>query len=137
MKKILILTGIVSTLITGTLIAQNTQQKQRTTRAQAQQNSAARAQQMTDRMAGALQLSADQKQKVYQIMLESQKQPMRTKEQTAKFNAQLDAVLTSEQKATMQRLKEQKVQPDRMSQLRQNDLKAAPALQIEQAGMAK
>jgi uncharacterized protein YxeA len=79
MKKILILTGIVCTLITGTLIAQNTQQKQRTTRAQAQQNSAARAQQMTDRMSSELQLSADQKQKVYQIMLESQKQQMRTK----------------------------------------------------------
>lgn len=137
MKKILILTGIVCTLITGTLIAQNTQQKQRITRAAAQQNSAARAQQMTDRLSRELQLSADQKQKVYQIMLESQKQQLRTKEQTAKMNTQLDAVLTSAQKATMQRLKEQKVQPDRMSQMRQGNLQAAPALQMEKAGIAK
>jgi Spy/CpxP family protein refolding chaperone len=92
---------------------------------------------MTDRMSSELQLSADQKQKVYQIMLESQKQQMRTKEQTAKFNTQLDAVLTSEQKATMQRLKAQKVQPDRMSQLRQGNLQAAPPLRAEKAGIAK
>lgn len=130
MKKILILTGIVCTLITGTLIAQNTQQKQRTTRAQAQQNSTARAQQMTDRMGRELQLSADQKQKVYQIMLENQKKPAQTKEQRSKYNAELDAILTPEQKAVQQRLKEQKTQPDRMSQMRQSNLQSAPPVRV-------
>lgn len=126
MKKILLLTAVVCTFA-GTLIAQNTQHKQqRKTRAQAQQNSNSRAQAATDRLTRELQLSTEQRQKVYQLVLESQKQPLRTKEQMAKYNAELDQILTAEQKASMQRLKSEKTQADRMSQMRQSNLQSAP-----------
>ncbi|RQO30721.1 hypothetical protein DBR32_08300 [Taibaiella sp. KBW10] len=126
MKKIIILVAVALT-ITGTLIAQNKATHQRKTRAQAQQSTAAYSQATVDRMSRELNLSAEQQKQVYNLTLASNKESLRTKEGVAKYNADLNQILNADQKATLDRLKAEKIQQkDVRSAERHNDLKSAP-----------
>ena len=122
MKKIIVIAGM-ALMGTGLAFAQG-QQKSRMTRAEAAQKAEMRAMRTADRMQNELQLTSDQRNKVYNIVLENN----RTKAVNGKASEQqIRSILTPSQVAKMDQLAKDKMMiRDASSVKRQNALKSAP-----------
>ncbi|RZJ88670.1 MAG: hypothetical protein EOO20_13040 [Chryseobacterium sp.] len=127
MKKIFLI-SVLGVAVTSTLVvAQQKQNKgDRITRAEARANADVRAKRLTERMNADLTLSADQKDKVYNVALKHFSAQESTADARQKFNTELDQVLTESQKVQRAELEAQK--KDRMQRVapQRGELKKAP-----------
>lgn len=122
MKKILVVAGI-ALMGTGFVYAQG-QQKTRMTRAEAIQKSEMRAQSSANRLQKELNLSQEQKGKVYNIILENYK---KNAVNGKAMDQQIRQVLTADQQMKMdQSAKNKMMQIDPASVKRHNDLRSSP-----------
>lgn len=126
MKKIFLISALGIALTSTIVVAQQKQNKgERITRAEARANADVRAKRLTERMNAELALSADQKDKVYNVALKHFSAQQSTAESRQKFNEELDQVLTETQKVQRAELQSQK--KDRLqSGVQRGELKKAP-----------
>lgn len=109
MKKIFLI-SILGIALTGTFaVAQQKQTKGgRITRTEARANADVRAKRLTERMNADLNLSQDQKDKVYNVALKHFSDKTSTVDSRKKFNEELDQVLTETQKVQKAELESQR-----------------------------
>ena len=126
MKKIFLISALGIALTSTIVVAQQKQNKgERITRTEARANAEVRAKRLTERMNAELALSADQKDKIYNVALKHFSAQQSTAESRQKFNAELDQVLTEPQKVQRAELQSQK--KDRLqSSVQRGELKKAP-----------
>lgn len=126
MKKIFLISVLGVALTSTFVVAQQKQNKgERITRAEARTNADVRAKRLAERMNTELSLSADQKDKVYNVALKHFSAQESTADSRQKFNAELDQVLTAPQKAQRAELEAQR--KDRLERMPQRgELKKAP-----------
>lgn len=126
MKKIFLISALGIALTSTLVVAQQKQTKAgRITRTEARANADMRAKRLAERMNAELALSADQKEKVYNVALKHFSVQESTAASRQKFNEELDQVLTAPQKA--QRAEMQAQKKDRLEQMpHRGELKNAP-----------
>lgn len=126
MRKIFLISVLGIALTSTLVLAQQKQTKgDRITRTEARANADVRAKRLAERMNTDLALSADQKDKVYNVALKHFSAQEATATSRQKFNEELDQVLTEPQKAQRAELEAQK--KDRLERMPQRgELKKAP-----------
>lgn len=109
MKKIFLI-SILGIALTGTFaLAQQKQNKgERITRTEARANADLRARKLSERMNADLNLSQDQKDKVYNVALKHFSSKTSTVDSRKKFNEELNQLLTEPQRAQKAELESQK-----------------------------
>lgn len=126
MKKIFLISALGIALTSTLVVAQQKQNKgERITRTEARANADVRAKRLSERMNVELALSADQKDKVYNIALKHFSAQQATAESRQKFNEELDQVLTETQKVQRAELQSQKKERIQSTGQR-GELKKAP-----------
>lgn len=126
MKKIFLISVLGIALTSTLVVAQQKQVKaDRITRAEGRANADVRAKRLTEKMNADLALSADQKNKVYNVALKHFSAQESTTGSRQKFNEELDQVLTEPQRVQRAALESQK--KDRLQRTEQRGtLKKAP-----------
>lgn len=109
MKKIFLI-SILGIALTGTFaVAQQKQTKgERITRTEARANADVRAKKLSERMNADLNLSQDQKDKVYNVALKHFSDKTSTADSRKKFNEELNQVLTETQRVQKAELESQR-----------------------------
>ena len=110
MKKILLISAVGLALTSTMVVAQQKQDKgERITRADAKNNAESRADRLADKMNTELGLSKDQKAQIHSVALKHFSSKETSIESRKQFNAEIEQLLTAEQRVKKTQLEKQKM----------------------------